>query len=37
MILAHGAIAANPIQRQLHVDPCAGVEMLADHSPGLDR
>jgi hypothetical protein len=28
---------SDPIQRQLHVDPCAGVEMLANHSAGLDR
>jgi hypothetical protein len=35
MVLADRAIAADPIQRQLHVDPGAGVEMLADHSQGL--
>jgi hypothetical protein len=37
VIVAAGAIAANPIERQLHVDSCAGVEILADHSPGLDQ
>ncbi|BAL10209.1 hypothetical protein BJ6T_49470 [Bradyrhizobium japonicum USDA 6] len=36
MVLADRAIAADPIQRQLHVDPGAGIEMLADHSQGLD-